>query len=64
MALTADRETARKDGVLIAVPMHKDPQTIYKGSLVMLDANGIAISGADTTGCQFAGVATCSLAVS
>ncbi len=32
-------------------------QTIYKGSLVMNDATGYAVSGADTASCVFRGVA-------
>ena len=56
-ALTGDRETAHRDGVLLSVGMDKAAQTIYKGSLVNLDATGYAVSGADTSGHQFIGVA-------
>ena len=31
--------------------------TLYEGGMVMLNATGYAIAGADTTGCTFAGVA-------
>ena len=56
-ALTEPRETARRDGVLLSAGMDKDIQTIYRGSLVNLDAGGYAVSAADTAGHQFAGVA-------
>ncbi len=56
-ALDGDRETARRDGVLWSVGMDKAVQTIYKGSLVSLDATGYAVSAADAAGHQFIGVA-------
>lgn len=57
MVLTAERQTDRKDGKLLEIPMAKEVATIWKGSIVMYDANGFAVVGLDTTGCQFAGIA-------
>jgi hypothetical protein len=56
-SLTAERETARRDGVLLSVGMDKAVQTIWKGSLVSLDDTGWAVRGSDTSGHQFIGVA-------
>jgi hypothetical protein len=56
-ALTGDRETSRRDGVLLSVGMDKAAQTIYKGGLVSLDATGYAVSASDAAGEQFIGVA-------
>ena len=47
-ALTADRNTAIKDGELIAVPVAATKK-IFAGSLVAADANGYATPGAVAT---------------
>ncbi len=44
-------------GGIVRVPLDGTSQTIYKHSLVMFDATGYAVSGADTASCIFAGVA-------
>ncbi len=56
MALSADRNTTYREGVEIAVPVAASTK-IYAGSLVMVDANGYAVPGADTANCKFIGVA-------
>ena len=48
-ALTENRETDRKDGVLLAVPV-KGSTTIYKGAQCAFDANGYLVPAADTAG--------------
>ena len=45
--LTDNRETDRKDGLLLAVPV-KGTTTIYKGSQVAIDANGYLVPASDT----------------
>jgi hypothetical protein len=55
-ALSADRETARKDAGLKSYPV-AGSTTIYKGGMVCIDADGYAIPAADTAGLKFAGVA-------
>jgi len=55
-ALSANRETARKEGDVKSFPVYI-ATAIYKGSLVMLNSTGYLIPGADTSGCKFAGVA-------
>ena len=55
-ALTADRETKRRDGALLAVPMAASV-TIYKGSLVGEDANGRAVAATDAVSRRLLGVA-------
>lgn len=55
MALTADRDTQRKDGNVESYPM--GAVKIYKGDLVMINSSGYAIPGADTASCVFVGVA-------
>ncbi|MBW1991580.1 MAG: DUF2190 family protein [Deltaproteobacteria bacterium] len=56
MALSADRKTAYREGVEIEFPVAASTK-IYAGSLVMANANGYAVPGADTAGCKFLGVA-------
>jgi len=56
MALSADRDTKRKDGSLGSFPVAVSK--IYAGDIVMLNSSGYAIPGADTASCMFAGVAT------
>ena len=55
-ALTADRETARKEEDVVSFPVYI-ATAIYKGSIVMLNSSGYLIPGADTASCKFAGVA-------
>ena len=56
-ALTEDRNTPRKDGVEIALPVVAD-DCIYGGSLVAVNAAGYLNPGSDTVGLIFAGVAS------
>jgi hypothetical protein len=44
--LTDNRETDRKDGVLLAVPV-KGSTTIYKGALAAVDADGYLVPASD-----------------
>ncbi len=55
-ALTADRNTAYREGVECEYPV-KASTPIYAGSLVMVGSDGFAIPGADTAGAKFVGVA-------
>ena len=55
-ALSADRETKRKDGEILELPVAGSTK-IYKGSLVALNTSGYAVPGADTASFIFAGVA-------
>jgi len=55
-ALTEDRNTQRKDGELIPLPVVAD-DCIYGGSLVAVNADGYLNPGSDTAGLIFAGVA-------
>jgi len=55
-ALSADRQTARKEGGLQNFPV-EDNVHIYKGSQVVVNTSGYALPGADTQGYRFAGVA-------
>jgi len=55
-ALTADRETTRKEDSIKSFPVAATTQ-IYKGSLVMLNSAGYLVPGADISGAKFAGVA-------
>jgi hypothetical protein len=48
-ALTADRNTAMRDGQLVSLPVAASAD-IYAGALVALDANGNATPGATATG--------------
>ena len=45
-ALTQNRETDRKDGVLLAIPV-KGATTIYKGALVAIDSGGYLVPASD-----------------
>lgn len=45
--LTDNRETDRKDGVLLAIPV-KGATKIYKGAQVAIDANGFLVPASDT----------------
>jgi hypothetical protein len=56
MPLTADRQTQLKSPGLKAYPV-KAGITIYAGSIVMLDATGFAVPGANTASCVCAGIA-------
>ncbi|MFA5801537.1 MAG: hypothetical protein WC911_03580 [Thermoleophilia bacterium] len=55
-ALAADVNRQSRSGDIVARPMDGAPQTIYKGALVMNDATGYAVEGADTASCIFLGV--------
>lgn len=55
-ALTADRNTERKDGVLVPTPVIQN-DCIYGGSLVAINAAGYALPGSDTAGLIFHGIA-------
>ena len=54
-ALNQDRDPRRKEGLLGQGPVGANV-TIYGGALVMFNAKGYVIPGADTAGCIFAGV--------
>ena len=54
-ALNQDRDPRRKEGLLGQGPVGADV-TIYGGALVMFNADGYVVPGADTVGCIFAGV--------
>lgn len=58
-ALTAAyaRDSKREGGVVEYGMADDAANNIYEGALVMFDANGYIVPGADTTGCVFAGVA-------
>ncbi len=55
-ALTVDRNTERKDGVLVPTPVIQN-DCIYGGSLVAINAAGYALPGSDTAGLIFHGIA-------
>lgn len=55
-ALTAARETLRKDGDLISVGVAAST-TLYKGGLTAFNTSGYLVPGANTAGLKFAGVA-------
>ncbi len=55
-ALSADRETARKEGDVKSFPVYI-ATAIYKGSIVHLNSSGYLVPGADTSGHKFAGIA-------
>ena len=56
MALTADRNTLRKDGELIAVPMAANAK-IFAGGIVVANATGYAAPGSVATTLTFLGAA-------
>jgi len=56
MALSADRDTKRMDGVLVPYPVAADTK-IYAGGMVCANTNGYAVPGADTAGYRLLGVA-------
>jgi hypothetical protein len=56
MALSADRNTPRREGLDYVYPMAASV-TIYAGALVMLNASGHARPGATATGQRAVGVA-------
>lgn len=57
-ALTQDRETPRKEGILLEYPVAAST-TIYKGSIVMVvTGTGYAVPGANTANGVVIGVAT------
>lgn len=55
-ALTADRNTPKKDGIIVEMPVAASTK-IYAGSLVCANASGYVIPAADTAGLTFLGVA-------
>lgn len=55
-ALTADRNTPRREGDDYVYPV-KGSTKIFGGSIVCLDANGLAVPGSDTAGLHTTGVA-------
>lgn len=55
-AAAADRNTPRKDGVLVPTPVVAD-DCIYGGTLVAVNAAGFLNPGSDTVGLIFHGVA-------
>ena len=57
MALTADRNTRRREGVLATYKVAAST-TIYAGALVCINSSGYAVPAADTSGFKFVGVAT------
>lgn len=56
-ALAANTEILCKDVTKIQNCLLKASTTIYKGALVMYDANGLLVPAAITASCQFAGIA-------
>ena len=56
MALTADRNTKRRDGVLYSDPVAAATR-LFAGSIVCLDASGNAVPGATATTLTARGVA-------
>jgi len=56
MSLTADKEVTRKESGFQSFPVSAG-ETIYKGALVCLDADGYLVPAADTAGYKFAGIA-------
>ncbi|WP_194745728.1 hypothetical protein [Thermaurantiacus tibetensis] len=56
MPLTEDRNTPRREGVELSIPMAANT-TIFGGALVMLNASGLATRGAVATGQRAVGVA-------
>lgn len=54
-ALTTNRQTERKDGKLLSVPMGDD--IVYRGSFVCRNASGYAEAGQNTASYNFQGVA-------
>lgn len=55
-ALAADKKTEYREGVELEF-LVKTSSQIYAGALVMVDADGLLIPGADTASCVFAGLA-------
>lgn len=56
-ALSSDRQTPYREGGELDFAVAANAK-IYAGSLVMLNAAGYAVPGADTAGCKFVGVAS------
>lgn len=54
-ALTENYEAERKDGILITYPVSAG-ETIYKGAIVCLDADGYLMPGSDASGYKFVGL--------
>lgn len=54
--LSADQEVVRKEAGLQSFPVSAG-ETIYKGAMVCVDADGYLVAAADTAGYKFAGVA-------
>ncbi|UCE26827.1 MAG: hypothetical protein JSW52_10855 [Candidatus Coatesbacteria bacterium] len=54
-ALTENYDAERKDGILITYPVSAG-ETVYKGALVCLDADGYVVPGDDASGYAFVGV--------
>lgn len=55
-ALAEDKKTEYREGVELDF-LVKSGSQIYAGALVMVDADGLLIPGADTASCTFAGLA-------
>lgn len=55
-ALTANRYTKHRDGLVTAHPV-KAGACIYKGGIVCADTTGYAVAGADTAGYTVLGIA-------
>lgn len=55
-ASTTDRNTPKREGVGYVYPV-KGSTKIYAGTIVCLDANGLAVPGSDTANLKTAGVA-------
>jgi len=56
MALTADRDTKRREGVIARYPVAANGK-IYRGGMVCLNASGYAVAAADTANYKFVGIA-------
>lgn len=55
-ALTSDRNTKRRDGRQLSLPMAAST-TIYGGSIVCVNASGYAVPGSTSTGLKAVGIA-------
>lgn len=55
-ALADIKDVRRQPGEILAFPV-EEAVKIYEGALVMVNAAGYAVPGADTTNCFFVGVA-------
>ena len=62
LAANSDRES-KGAGRIIEYPLAKEVEEFYKGALIMADASGYAIVGADASGGEFLGIAVESVSI-